>query len=42
MSEPQRQALLAGMRALIAADQQAAPRRPGPTHSLHKKRRTHE
>jgi DNA-binding MarR family transcriptional regulator len=43
MSQPQRQALLDGMRALIDADGQAPPRRPGPTHSLRGKRRaTHE
>jgi DNA-binding MarR family transcriptional regulator len=40
LSETQLQALLEGMRALIQADQQAPPRRPGPTHTLHRKRRT--
>jgi len=39
MSGAQIEALLEGMRALVAADAEAPPRRRQPTHSLHKKRR---
>jgi hypothetical protein len=39
MDEARIRGLLEGMRALIEADRQAPPRRPGPTHSLHQKRR---
>jgi len=40
MEEAPLRGLLDGMRALIEADRQAPPRRPGPTHSLQRKRRT--
>jgi len=39
MDEARIRGLLEGMRALIEADRQAPPRRPGPTHSLHQKKR---
>jgi DNA-binding MarR family transcriptional regulator len=40
MDEPRLRGLLDGMRALVEADQRAPARGRGPTHSLHKRRRT--